>query len=154
MPLVSLRFDFTQRFRRPAREVYAWATDYRPDDPAGVMGLEGSRRVEWLGPDTLLLTDRLGPPGERVAKKKLVRLYPERLAWTSTHLSGPNKHSQFLYELFPDGPRACRLVFTGSQAIYPDEAPPPGEVRALARKVRDQDAALWRRLAAALDRSA
>ena len=152
MPLVSLRFRFTQRFRRPAREVYAWATDYSPDDPAA-MGLPGSRRVERLGADAVLLTDRFGAPGKRVAKKKLVRLYPERLSWTNTHLSGPNRHSQFLYELVPDGPRACHLVFTGSQVSHPPKALSPKQARALAQEVRDQDAALWKRLAAALHRS-
>lgn len=149
MPLVSLHFQFTQRFGRPAREVFEWATDFRPDDPS-VMGMQGSRRVERLGHDTVLLTDRFGAPGKRVTKKKLVRLYPEDLRWTSTHLAGPSRHSQFLYELVADGPRACHLVFTGSQVSYPARAPSPNALRALVDEACAQDAALWKRLAAAL----
>ncbi|MGC4115132.1 MAG: hypothetical protein QM765_11095 [Myxococcales bacterium] len=149
MPLISLHFTFTQRFRLPAREVYAWATDFSQDDP-DVMGLSGSRRVEHLAPDTVLLTDRFGPQGKRVTKKKLVRLYPERMSWTNTHLAGPNRHSQFLYELVSDGPRACHLVFTGSQVNYPAKAPSAKELKAMVDQVREDDAALWKRLAAAL----
>lgn len=153
MPLVSLHFQFTQRFDRPAREVYEWATDFRADDPTTVMGMPGARKVERLGQDTLLLTDRFGAPGKRVAKKKLIRLYPEYLRWTNTHVAGPSKHSQFLYELVADGPRACHLVFTGNQVIYPAKTPSPHALRRLVEEVRDQDAALWKRLAAAMRES-
>ncbi len=150
MRLISVGFEFTQRFEVPAKEAYAWATDYRPDDPS-LLGWRGRRRIDRLCEGTLVLTDTiLKTGGGRVTKKRLIRLYPERLTWINTHISGPNRHSQFLYEVTPIGPNASRLRFTGREIRK--SAPKSGrQLEALAAALRKEDAALWRSLARAME---
>lgn len=149
MPLVSVNFQFSQHFDFPAGDVFAWATDYRPDDIA-LFGMAGKRRVQHLFGDAVLLTDTfISADGRRSVKKKLVRLYPEQLFWTNTHLSGPNKHSQFLYTLVPEGKKASRLEFSARQ-VTNLENPTPRNLRGLAARCRKEDAAIWKRLARAM----
>jgi hypothetical protein len=151
MPPVSIAFSFDQRFPFAAAEVYAWATNY---DPADIerMGLRGRRRIRRLNDDTIILTDRFeAPDGTGVSKRKLVRLFPERLTWTNTHVAGPNRHSQFLYVLVPEGADACRLEFTGRQILQLEGAT-RRDVAAHARRLRKEDAAIWKNLARALRR--
>ncbi len=150
MPLITVEFEFSQRFKVPAREAYAWATDYRPDDWT-LMGRRGRRRIDRVCDNTLVLTDTVeAPGGQRVTKKRHIRLYPERLTWINTHLSGPNRHSQFLYEITPDGRSASRLRFTGREVR---KAGPmtARQIAALAADERKADAALWKRLARAME---
>jgi hypothetical protein len=148
MPLVSVAFSFSQRFACSADALYAWATDYDPGD-LELMGHHGRRRVRRLLDDTILLTDSVATPdGGRRSKQKLIRLFPERRTWTNTHVSGPNRHSQFIYEVVAEGRRA-RLDFTGRQLMQVDDASPRA-LRALARHIRQEDAASWRRLARAM----
>ena len=87
--------------------------------------------------------------GTRVTKVKLVRIYPDRLSWTNTHISGPNRHSQFLYEIVAEGASACRLDFTGLQVLEV-ETGTRQELAAVARTLREEDAAIWKNLARAL----
>ena len=149
MTLVSIPFRFRQRFPCPARAVYDWSTDYQPGD-IELFGRTGRRRIERLDERTLLLTDTfLDAAGARVVKQKLVHLYPERLAWTSTHTKGPSLHSQFLYELFTEGEDACRLEFTGRQMVRLD-AVDARKVRELSRELQREDGAIWKRLARAM----
>jgi len=146
MAATSINFRFSQRFPFPVRRVYDWATDFQPDDIAR-MGMTGRRRVERLSEDTVLLTETLRTAdGSRVVKKKLVRLYPERLRWTNTHTAGPNRHSQFLYELVPEGKDACRLEFTGRQLVHGRPLDPRARAE-LTRAVRTENAATWKTLA-------
>lgn len=148
MPATSIPFRFSQHFDFPAAAVYRWATDYRADD-IGRFGLKGRRQVKKLCNETLLLTDTFFRDDGCLTKKKLVRLYPERLAWVNTHLSGPNRHSQFLYQLLRLGKNRSRLDFIGRQ-ISDVARPTPAKVRALARALRKEDAAIWKRLARAM----
>ncbi len=150
MPLISVDFEFSQRFEVPAEEAYAWATDYRPDDPV-LLGWRGRRKIERVCEGTIVLTDTvLKEGGGRVTKKRLIRLYPERLTWINTHLSGPNRHSQFLYEVTPDGRNASRLRFTGRE-IRSSKPMSARKLQALAAELRKDDAALWRGLARAME---
>ena len=149
MQRISLCFEFSQRFDVAAAAVYAWSTDFRAQD-IELMGKRGRRRVTRVCNDTLVLTDTfLTEDGGRVTKRKLVKLYPERLEWTNTHLTGPNRHSQFLYRVAPEGKRRSRLDFTGRQLESVASATPK-EARALARKIAREDAGTWKTLARAL----
>jgi hypothetical protein len=150
-PAFSVYYRFSQNFRFPARQAYRWSTSYHQKD-ISLMGLEGQRKVERLAPDTFILTDTIIHGGRGSTKVKLVRLNPRRLSWTSTHLSGPNKHSQFLYEILPVGERASRLVFTGLQVCYSDRKPTAKERAEMARKERKADAATWKNLAREMER--
>jgi len=111
----------------------------------------GSRRIRKLSEDTFILTDSSNTSdGGKVAKAKLVRLNPRDLSWTSTHISGPLKHSQFLYRIVPEGNDGSRLDFIGLQ-LEP-RAMSKSEAAALARKVRKEDSTAWRHLAKAMEK--
>jgi hypothetical protein len=50
-----------------------------------------TREVQRVSSDSVILVDTFVVAGKPVVKQKLVCLYPDRLMWTSTHLTGPNK---------------------------------------------------------------
>jgi len=87
-----------------------------------------------------------------VVKVKLVHLLPERWSWTNTYLSGPTRHSQFLYQLVPEGRGQCRLRFTGLQVERVARSVTPAAVARRARELAREDSAMWRHLAAAMRR--
>jgi hypothetical protein len=151
MPLVRVEYEFTVRLPAPRAEAYRWATDYRSDDFDRV-GLPARRTVRPLGPGLVLLTDSFSADpfaaqrGARTTKRKLVHLYPRRFRWVSTHVAGPARHSQFVYELLPAGRSACRLRFTGAQVESYARRPSPAALRRRARELRKEDSGLWRRL--------
>ena len=149
MPLERTVYRFRQRLLASRRSAFHWATDYRPGDLA-LMGEDGRRQVKKLAPDLILLTDRFRTPRGSIVKEKLVHLLPDRWAWTSTHLSGPSRHSQFLYELRPLGKKSCELQFTGLQV---DRVRRPLSGMARKRRVLQllrEDSGAWRRLGAAI----
>lgn len=150
MPIVSLPFEFSQPLPLSAREAYAWSTDYRSDDIA-LLGGNGRRRIQHLANDTILLTDTfVSNDGTRVSKKKLVRLYPSRLMFTNTHVSGPNQHSQFIYEFLDEGKTGSTLRFTGQQIVQVDRALSSAEIRKRAAEARKDDHGTWKSLAKAM----
>ena len=112
-----------------------------------------TRDVRQVSEDTILLNDTYTVGGERVTKQKLVCLYPDRLTWTSTHVTGPNRCSQFLYEIEPETDRTCRLKFTGLFLDYNikkrgDEK----ENDLLAKKLEKMDSENWRLLAREMEK--
>jgi hypothetical protein len=151
MPLVSVPFRFSILLPARPEVAYRWATDYRPDDPA-LMGVEGTRRIDRLARDVILLTDTVLSGRRRVTKARLVHLIPNRWMWTNTHLAGPLRHSQFLYELRPAGRGRSRLLFSGLQVESARRAPSPAARAARARALAREDARTWHRLARAMAR--
>jgi hypothetical protein len=151
MPLVSVPYRFSVRLPASCEAAYRWSTDYRPDDLA-LSGRRGTRKVVWLTPDALLLTDTIPKGRGTDVKTRLVRLYPDRCTWTNTHVSGASLHSQFLYELEPEGRNASRLEFTGLQLLRLARRPSPSAIATLGRAIAREDAALWRTLARAMAR--
>jgi len=150
-----LTYRFTTKLSAPRPSAYRWATDYRSTD-FRLSGLKASRKVERLAKDLVLLTDSFDSdpfdsrPGARTVKVKLVHLYPDRWSWTSTHLAGPARFSQFLYELTPRGSAACTLHFTGSQVETVEHPPSRSSIVARARELKREDSQLWDHLSAAL----
>ena len=149
----SVRYRFSQPFDFPAAAAYRWCTDYQPDDLAR-MGEKGTRKIERINEDTLILTDTV--TGEEkegpVTKERLVRLNPERLAWTNTHLAGPNKHSQFWYQLVDQekggrGKKRSRLEFTGLQVYHGGARPSPAKLAEMADQLVAEDSGAWKLLA-------
>jgi hypothetical protein len=155
MALQRVTYHFTTKLPVSRARAYRWATDYRPDD-LQLGGLKARRRVEPLTTNLILLADSFASdpfssrPGSRSAKRKLVHLYPDRWAWTATHISGPARHSQFLYELTPRGPRACMLHFTGSQVESVDRPPTRASLAQRARELKREDSQLWARFSEVL----
>jgi len=145
----SIRYSFSQQFTVTAQQAFRWCTDFSPQDPK-LMGLDGAlREVIQVSEGTVVLKETYPTNGGTVVKEKLVQLYPGRHMWTSTHLSGPNRHSQFIYEIQPEGTEASRLDFTACHLEYKDQMTPQ-EAEELAGQLRSFDMEVWRRLASAL----
>ncbi len=149
MPANSLRFSFRVRLPASADRAFAWATDYGPGDLA-IMGEKGRRTVEKLNDDTILLTDTVPEGGRTVRKVRLVRLLPKERSWTNTHLSGPYRHSQFLYRIVPLGRNRSRLEFTGLHIEHGARRLSPKERARRALEIRRDDQASWTRIVRAM----
>ncbi|MCJ7561378.1 hypothetical protein MUO79_12320 [Candidatus Bathyarchaeota archaeon] len=148
----SIRYHFSQRFCVPAPKAYKWCTDYDPQDNAR-MHENAKREILRISEDTIILTDTYYNKNRRIRKQKLVQLYPNRLSWISTHLTGPNKYSQFLYEIVPENKNTSRLNFIGLQIEYNDEEKfDKKRIELLASKLRKEDSAAWKLLAKEMER--
>lgn len=143
---VLARYQFRQNFSVPAREDFNWCTAFDVDDNALMGDSEAKREITYLAKGSLLLKDTFSTPTGTTEKQKLVQLYPKQLRWTSTHLSGPNRHSQFLYAITPKGKDASVLEFTALHIEYDEKA----DSGALAKRLCSEDAAAWVRLAKAM----
>jgi hypothetical protein len=141
MDSYSIHYSFSQRFHVPARAAFDWCVDYRPDDWER-MGKRGTRKIRRINEDTLVLTDTY--PGQRgpVTKTRLVRLNPQLLAWTNTHIAGPNRHSQFWYQIVEEGKGRSRLDFTGLQVNY-GKRPSATTIAEMAGELRNDDSRMW-----------
>jgi len=141
----SIHYSFSQRFEVPARAAFDWCVDYREDDWRR-MGRRGVRKIKLLNEDTLVLTDKVSTKEGHVTKKRLVRLNPELLAWTNTHIAGPNRHSQFWYQVVEEGKERSRLDFTGLQVNY-GRRPSAARITELAKELKADDSKTWALLA-------
>ncbi len=150
---IPIFYHFQQRFKVPARKAYEWCTDYAPGDHALMGDANAGRKVERFTERTFILTDtfNLGT-GNPTEKQKLVQLYPETLFWTCTHLSGPARHSQFLYQIVAESDNASHLKFTGLFLDYVNENSAGADAAKLAEKECTDDAAAWKLLANAMER--
>jgi hypothetical protein len=144
MPIYSLQYYFRQSLAAPARAAYAWCTDYEPED-GKLFPVKYTRSIRWLSEDALVLTDATYPGGHARRIHRLVRLNPSELAWTSTHIDGPYRHSQYWYRIVPDGRRRCHLDFQGFGLITSRRSLSKARVARLAAEERRSDARLWRR---------
>lgn len=151
MKSYSVHYKFSQHFNFPAQDAYRWCTDYQTDDIA-LMGVRGKRQIQRINEDTLVLTDTFLTDGGEKTKKRLVRIYPECLFWTNTRLSADGRHSQFLYQIVPEGDKGSRLDFTGSQVYYDNERPTSARIASLASELAKEDSSLWRSLAKAMEK--
>jgi len=140
----SVSYSFEQNFDFLPKAAYNWCIDYKPDDWS-LMGKKGSRKIKRINEDTLILTDTVTGGDGPVTKKRLVRLDPERLSWTNTHISGPNKHSQFWYRITGVGKGKSKLEFIGHQVNY-GKVPSAKSIEKLADELRADDSGLWRLL--------
>jgi hypothetical protein len=147
----SIRYSFVQRFRVPAVDAYRWSTSYDPDD-LSLMGEHGIRSVKRITDDALLLSDAYVQGRTKVKKTKLVRLSPDRLSWTSTHITGPNRYSQFQYRISPEGRGASHLEFTGLHIEYTEGKMPQEQLEWLTRRTLEEDSAAWKLLAKEMEK--
>jgi hypothetical protein len=148
MESYSVRYRFAQPFDFPAETAYGWCTDYQPDDLAR-MGRKGTRKIDSINEDALILTDTMVDSGKRVRASRLVRLNPDRLSWTSTHLTGANKFSQFWCQILAEGETRSRLEFIGLQVNY-GRRPSPARIASTARELARADSSEWVLLAKAM----
>jgi hypothetical protein len=148
----SLRYHFSQIFAIPPLEAYKWCTNYDQNDLT-VMHQNGKREITHLTENTIILTDTFYKEKEIIKKKKLIQLYPDRLSWTNTHLSGPNKYSQFLYEIKPENEGLSKLNYIGLQMEYkePKELDKK-EIEARETEQMNQDSAVWKIIAKEMEK--
>lgn len=150
--LTPVYYNFQQRFNVPARKAFEWCTTYTPGDHA-LMGEKGvSRKIEQITDQTIILTDtfNLGADNQ-IEKKKLVQLYPNILFWTSTHISGPTKHSQFIYQITEDAVNISNLDFTGLFLDHEEKKISESNVAKLVEKTCKEDARAWELMAKAME---
>lgn len=114
------------------------------------MRLEGSRRVRKLTDDAILLSETTFANGKAVKKVKLVRINRRRLSWSSTHVSGPFRHSQFLYQISPVGKNRSKLEFDGLLLVYSTVKLSREKIGRIAKQEGQQDSTSWRHLAKAM----
>ena len=148
----SVRYAFNQSLAAPANVAFDWCTDYQPYDFA-IMKEEGTRRIRKINDDTIVLTETVRKRNRLIRKTKLVRLNKPSLSWTNTHISGPTRHSQFLYKIVPEGKARSRLYFQGLLVHYSRTALTCRDLNKIARRERRRDSRVWRHLAAALRRT-
>ncbi len=142
----SIHYEFVQNFNIAAENAFAWCTDYSPEDMRLMQENKATRKINHIADDVLILFDTFSnSSGKNVEKQKLVCLYPKRLSWTSTHLTGPNMHSQFLYEITALSERKSQLKFTALSLDYKTEN--DVEAKKLAIQLRQMDSEIWRLLA-------
>jgi hypothetical protein len=77
----------------------------------------------------------------------LCNFTPISCQWVSTHFTGPNKYSQFLYKISADGKDTSILDFTGLHLDYEAKT---GTAEELAEKLCRDDAGAWKLLAKAM----
>jgi hypothetical protein len=76
------------------------------------------RQITHLADGVLILKDSFNSVAGTIEKQKLVHLYPDQYRWTSTHLAGPNKHSQFLYKITSQSKNTSFLTFKALHLEY------------------------------------
>jgi hypothetical protein len=117
------------------------------------MHQKGKREITHLTENTIILTDTFYNEKETIKKDKLIQLYPDRLSWINTHLSGPNKYSQFLYEIKPENEGLSKLNYIGLQMEYKKSIKfDKKEIDALEIDQMNQDAAVWKILAKEMEK--
>ena len=147
---ITFRYRFSQRFVVSAQEAYNWCTDFQSEDHA-LMGEENAKReVRWLTDSTIILKETFHLGQGEIVKEKLVQLYPDRFMWVSTHLSGVNKYSQFIYEINPEE-GASKLEFT---ALHIEHVEHLGKknLKALEDDLLSYDSNVWKRLAKTMEK--
>jgi hypothetical protein len=149
----AVHYGFSQSFNVSARKAFEWCTDYGPGDMALMREENATREVQHVSDDVILLNDTYAIEGKTVVKQKLVCLYPNRLTWTSTHLTGPNRHSQFLYEIVTQNDGQCCLNFTGLYLNHSNKEGAEGkEVERLAKELKKMDSENWKLLAKKMEK--
>ncbi len=140
---LEVRYYFSQRFVVPAQRAFDWCTDFDPKDHVLMGDANAKRQVSHITDATIILKDMFLSAMGSIEKEKLVQLYPNRLSWTSTHLTGPNKYSQFLYKITAEGKGFSALNFTALHIEYDAKA----DAKVLADRLCKEDSAVWKLLA-------
>jgi len=84
-----------------------------------------------------------------IEKEKLIQLYPDLLMWTSTHLTGPNRYSQFIYEIISGDDNTSHLKFTALHLEQKENLSQKNKT-SLTKNLCKYDSVVWKRLAEAM----
>jgi hypothetical protein len=144
---LAVRYYFIQRFAISAQSAFDWCTNFDPEDHLLMGEADAKRQVSHITNDTIILNDSFPSSSGPIEKQKLVQLYPSKLSWTSTHLTGLNKYSQFLYKITSQGKGFSTLNFTGLHIEYEEKV----DAKQLAGRLCREDADAWKLLAKAME---
>jgi hypothetical protein len=144
-----IRYSFLQDFAASAQAAFEWCTNYTSKDHTLMGHDNATRQIQLVAESTLIITDIFQSTQGPIEKQKLVELYPDMLSWNATHLTGPNKYSQFQYQIVPDGEDQSHLIFTGLVLDY-GKMLSQAEIKTIAEQLCRADAAAWALLAEAL----
>ncbi len=144
-------YTFSQNFRVSAREAFEWCTHYSPDDMKLMQEENATREIQHFSDAIIILTDTFVAKEKSIVKQKLVCLYSDRLMWTSTHLTGPNRYSQFLYEITPKSEQQSCFKFTGLYIDY-DMKDEGGAVAKLSDELKKMDSTNWKKLSKEMEK--
>jgi hypothetical protein len=112
------------------------------------------RQVIRLTDDALILKDNFHTGNGDVEKQKLVCLYPDRLCWVSTHLTGATKYSQFTYQISPKDDDKSQLEFTALHMDQEKERLTEKQAQTLAASLCASDAKIWKQLTLEMKKNA
>ena len=149
--LQTILYHFSQSFPVSAQKAYQWSTDFTPQDHFLMGEVNAERQVIHLSDDTVVLKEIFHSSNGDIEKRKLVHLYPDQFSWISTHLTGPNKYSQFIYEISAEGNNASRLTFTAHHIENKQETMSKADIAMLADKLCKYDSNAWKLLAKAME---
>ena len=145
-------YRFNQSFAVSAPNAYHWCTDFTPEDHT-LMGEDNAeRQVMNVTNGTLILKEIFHTNSDDIEKLKLLHLYPDQLSWVSTHLTGPNKYSQFIYKVLEKGDNASYLNFTARHIEHQKEIMSKKDIQVLADKLCQYDSKIWKLLAKAMEK--
>ncbi|NLE03619.1 MAG: hypothetical protein GX638_02305 [Crenarchaeota archaeon] len=148
----AVRYHFIQKFSIPAKRAYEWCTDYSSEDFSLIKNSNGKRKIEKIAAGVIILIDTFQTQNGTVKKKKLIHLYPAQLQWVSTHLSGLNKYSQFVYSISEDENCTSFLDFNALHYEYEKENLDAFQIKLLTDKLCREDSNIWRLFAKAMDK--
>jgi hypothetical protein len=143
----TINYQFNQSFTVPPKKAYAWCTDYQPQDNQLIGETNAKREITKLTDTTLILKETFATDSGNIVKEKLVQLYPNQLRWVSTHISGPYTHSQFIYEIKPNG-KGSLLRFTANHVEHKQLT--KKDAQRLTEDLCKGDAHIWTLFAAAM----
>ena len=143
---ISVRYHFTQCFAVSAQEAFDWCTDFNSQDNLLMGDKTAERQITRLTDGAVILKDIFHGAAGTIEKQKVVHLYPDQYKWTSTHLAGPNKHSQFLYQITPRGKDTSVLTFIALHLEYDEKT----DAKLLSERLCKEDTYAWKLLTAAM----
>jgi hypothetical protein len=119
-------------------------------DPKLLGYIISERKVTPISERLILLTDLLHTPQNTIEKQKLVHLYPDKLSWVLTHITGPTKHSQFRYEIITN-PNGCHLNYEALHIEQEKDTMTSEEKLQLTKTLCKKDSDMWQLLATAME---
>jgi hypothetical protein len=143
---ISVRYHFIQHFAVSAQEAFDWCTDFDSQDNLLMGDQTAERQITRLSDGVIILKDSFKTATGKIEKQKLVHMYPDQFKWISTHLTGPNKHSQFLYHITPQSKDASVLNFTALHIEYDKNA----GAQIFSERLCKENAVAWKLLAKAM----
>jgi hypothetical protein len=147
---VTIRYRFSQHFDVLPKQAYLWCTDFSPNDVQLLGGIITERHVVPISEGLILLIDIFRAAQSTVEKQKIVHLYPDKLSWVLTHITGSTKYSQFHYEILTDT-NGCHLNYDALHIEHGKDNITIDEMSQLAETLYKRDFEMWQLLTVTME---